>query len=149
MISMLSLFECITYSSSLSLEEIKSVAIVIWILHALDLLKLLLIFFKYVLILLIYSSTDSFFFCHRYFHNQHNYCSKDYLFLVLCNNLLFMSSCPKRFLISLIVIFLITLFFIFGLKRFLISLTVVPSISFFNRKRFLTSLIVVSSISFF
>ena len=32
-ISMLSLFECITHPSSLSLEEIKSIAIVTWIFH--------------------------------------------------------------------------------------------------------------------
>ena len=31
MISMLSLYECITHSSSISLEEIKLIAIVIWI----------------------------------------------------------------------------------------------------------------------
>ena len=33
MISVLSLFECIMHSSSLSLEEIKLIAIVNWIFH--------------------------------------------------------------------------------------------------------------------
>ena len=39
MISMLSLFECILRSSSLSLEEIKLIAIVNWIFHMPDFLR--------------------------------------------------------------------------------------------------------------
>ena len=41
MISILSLFECITHSSSLCLEEIKLIAIVYWILNVSDFLRLL------------------------------------------------------------------------------------------------------------
>ena len=39
-ISMLSFFECITYSSSLSLEEKKEVTIVKWVLHVSAFLRL-------------------------------------------------------------------------------------------------------------
>ena len=64
-ISMLSLFECITRSSSLSIEEIKLFAIVHWIFHLLDVLRLFMISFKYGLMLLKYSSTDSVLFLSR------------------------------------------------------------------------------------
>ena len=60
MIFILRLFKCITCFSSLSLEDIKLVAIVIWIFDATDFLRSLMISFKYVLILLIYSLIDSF-----------------------------------------------------------------------------------------
>ena len=58
MISMLSLFECTTCYSSSSMEEIKLI-VIIWIFHASDFLKLFLMFLKYGLIFLRYSSTDS------------------------------------------------------------------------------------------
>ena len=58
MISMLSLFECITCSSSLSLEEIKLIAIVNWIFHVSHFLRLFDVF-KHGLILLRYFLTDS------------------------------------------------------------------------------------------
>ena len=58
MISMLSLLECITRSSSLSMEEIKLTAIVNPI-HVSDFFRLFMVSFKYGLILLRYSSTDS------------------------------------------------------------------------------------------
>ena len=57
-ISMLSLFECIIRSSSLSMERIKLFAIVNWILHLSDFSRLFNMSFKYGLILLRYSSTD-------------------------------------------------------------------------------------------
>ena len=56
---MLSLFECIAGSSSLSMEEIKLFAIVNWIFHVSEFLRLFMMSFKYSLILLRYSSTDS------------------------------------------------------------------------------------------
>ena len=59
MISMLSLFECITCSSLLSKEEIKLFAIVNSIFYVSDFLRLFMMSFKYRLILLRYSSTDS------------------------------------------------------------------------------------------
>ena len=52
MISMLS--QCMAHSSSSSLEETKSVAIVIWIFYVSDFLRLFMMSFKYVLILLRY-----------------------------------------------------------------------------------------------
>ena len=58
MISMLSLFECITHSSSLSLEK-KLVAIVNGIFQVSDFLRFFMISFKYDLILLRYYSTVS------------------------------------------------------------------------------------------
>ena len=56
---MLSLFDCITCSSSLSLEEIKLIAMVNWILCVLDFLRLLVMSFKHVIVLLKYSSADA------------------------------------------------------------------------------------------
>ena len=55
MISLLSLFECITRSSSLPLKEIKLIAIVNWGFHVSD---FFMMFFKYGLIILRYSSID-------------------------------------------------------------------------------------------
>ena len=54
-------FECITPSSSLSLEEIKLIAFFIWIFHVSDFFRLFIMSFKYGLIVLRYSSTDSVF----------------------------------------------------------------------------------------
>ena len=59
MISMLSLFECTTCSSSFSIEEIKLFAIANWIFQIPDFSRLLMLSFKHGLILLRYSSTDS------------------------------------------------------------------------------------------
>ena len=59
MISMPSLFECILCSSLLSTEEIKLFAIVSWIFYLSDSLRLFMMSFKYGLILLRCSSTDS------------------------------------------------------------------------------------------
>ena len=56
---MLSLFVCIAQSSSLSLEEIKLIAIVKWIFHVLDFLIFFMISFKYSLILLRYYLNNS------------------------------------------------------------------------------------------
>ena len=49
MISML-LFECIAHSSSVSLKNIKLIAIVNWIFHASDFLRLFMMSFEYGLI---------------------------------------------------------------------------------------------------
>ena len=59
MISMVSLFKRITYSSSLSMEEVKLFAIVNWIYHASGFLRLTIMSFKYGLFLLGYSWPDS------------------------------------------------------------------------------------------
>ena len=54
-------FEYITPSSSLSLEEIKLIPFFIWIFHVSDFFRLFIMSFKYGLIVLRYSSTDSVF----------------------------------------------------------------------------------------
>ena len=60
MIYMLSLFECITNSSSLtSLEEVKLIVIVNWIFHVLHYFRPFMMSFKYCLISIRYSTTDS------------------------------------------------------------------------------------------
>ena len=56
---MLSLSECTTHSSSRSSEEIKLIAIINRVFHVSDFLGLFMVSFKYVLILLRYSLTDS------------------------------------------------------------------------------------------
>ena len=82
---MLSLFECITHSSSLPLEKIKLIGIVNWIFHVSGFLILFRMSFKYGLVLSRYSSTDSVFFYHRYSDIQYSYYSKNYLFLLVYN----------------------------------------------------------------
>ena len=62
MISMLSLLECITHSSSVSLEDKNITYIVNWIFHVSNFLRSFMISFKYGLILLTYSLIDSFLF---------------------------------------------------------------------------------------
>ena len=78
MISMLSIFECITRSSSLSMKKLKLIAIVNWIFHVSDFLRVFMMLLKYCLILLRYSSTDSVSFYHHYFYIQYNCYSKNY-----------------------------------------------------------------------
>ena len=56
---MFSLFECITRSLQLSLEDIKLIAIAKWIFHVSDIFISFIISFKYDLILLRYSSIDN------------------------------------------------------------------------------------------
>ena len=56
---MLSLFECITCSSSFSMEELKSFAIANWNFYMSVFLRLFMMSSKYGLILLKYSSADS------------------------------------------------------------------------------------------
>ena len=56
------LFECITHSSSSSLEEIKVIAIVNWMFYVYDFGRLIIMFLKYSLILSNYSFTDRFLF---------------------------------------------------------------------------------------
>ena len=80
---MLSFFECITRSSSLSTEEIKIFAIVNLISYVSDFSRLFMMSFKYDLILLRHSV---FYFYHGYFHIQCNCSSKNYLLLVIYNN---------------------------------------------------------------
>ena len=52
------------------MEEMKVIAIVHWIFYVSDFLRLFIMSFKYGLVLLRYSSTDSVYFYHRYFRIQ-------------------------------------------------------------------------------
>ena len=61
MFSLLSLFQCIVCSSSLSLEEVESIAIVNWMFYMSEFLRLFLKLFKYSLIELRNFLTDSVF----------------------------------------------------------------------------------------
>ena len=109
---LLSLFDCIIRSSSLwNLQEIKLIANINWIFHEWDFMIWYMICFKYGLILLRYSLTDSVFISHyrkAVIFNIIVIQKKMIFFLVLKkipNNCVFNSSCflrIKRFLISLI-----------------------------------------------
>ena len=66
----------------------KSIVTVNLILHVSDFLRLVMISFKYDLILLRYSSTDSVLFLSPLFCIQYNYYSKNYQLLLVYNNLL-------------------------------------------------------------
>ena len=67
---MLSLFECITCSSSLlSVEEINSIVIINWAFHVSYILRLFMISFKYDLNLLRYFLTDSVFLLPLHFYS--------------------------------------------------------------------------------
>ena len=57
---MLSLFECITRSSSVSLGKVKLITLVNGISHLSEFLRSFMMSFKYGLILLSYSSIDKF-----------------------------------------------------------------------------------------
>ena len=79
----ISLFKCITRSSCLSLEEVKLIAIVNWIFHMLNFLKLFMMSFKYSLILLRYSATDSVLFLSPLLYIQYSCYSKNCLLLLV------------------------------------------------------------------
>ena len=109
------------------------IAIANWITHVADFLRLFMISFKCGLILLRYFSTDSVLFPSPYFHIRCNLCWFIIIFFFI----------SKRFLISLSILSLITLFYFFNLKRFFKILIVVSSITVFNLKRFVTFLIML------
>ena len=131
MISMVSLFECITRSSSLSKEEIKLFAIVNRIFHLSDFLRLVIMSFKYGLILLRYSLTDNVLFSSLLLSYSFFFllvCRVEYSKLLLRKLLWKLSSsflCSERFSISLSILFLIAYGFFSCLKRFLTFLTAV------------------------
>ena len=86
MISMLSIFECITPSSSLSMEEITLFAIVNWIFLVSNFLRFYIKSFKYGPILLRYSSTDNVLFPSPLLLYQYNCYSKNCLLWLVYNN---------------------------------------------------------------
>ena len=118
---MLSLFECITGSSSLFLEDIKSIAIANSICRVSDFFRSFMLSFRYGLILLTYSSVDSVLFVLPLF---------SYLLLQKLPSSVF----AKKFLISITILSFIASFSFFSLKKFLMSLIVLSSISFFSLK---------------
>ena len=90
-ISMLSLFECIARSSSLPIEEFKLFDIVNWIFLVSNVLRLVIMSFKYGIISLSNSSTESvlFYFYYHHFRIQYHYYSKNYLLLLIYYNIFF------------------------------------------------------------
>ena len=92
MISILSCFEGITRSSSMSLEKIKLIAIVNKVFHVSDFLRLFMISFKYDLISLKCSLIDKFYFCYHSFHIRHNCYYKNLSLLLVHNNLLILAQ---------------------------------------------------------
>ena len=87
-----SIFECVICSSSVPMEEIKLLAIVNWIFHVsifLDYLwcVLSMVYFYYNILQLIV-----FYSYHRYFRIQNNCYSKNYLLLLIYNNLFLLHS---------------------------------------------------------
>ena len=85
MISMLLLFQCITLSSLLFMEEIKLFAIVNWIFQVSDYLRLFMMRFKYDIILSRFLQLIVSYFYHFYFLIQYNCFSKNYLLLLVYN----------------------------------------------------------------
>ena len=83
-----------TCSASWSMmEEVKSFDIVNLIFHGWDFLRLLIISFKYGLILLRYSSTDRVLFLSPfYFRIQYNFCSENYSLWLVYNNFLLLHA---------------------------------------------------------
>ena len=98
MISMLSLFECILRSLLLSTEEIKLFAIVGWIFYLSDSLKLFMISFKYGLILLRCSSTDSILFLSLLVPYSIQLLLQNVLLLPFYNNFLFHPQRDSQYL---------------------------------------------------
>ena len=89
MISALSNFECITRSSSMSLEEIKLIAIVNGIFRLSGFLRLFIMSFKNGLILPKYSSTGRPLFLSPLLSYSMKLLLHKFLFLLVYNNLLF------------------------------------------------------------
>ena len=118
---MLSLFYCIVCSLSVSLEEIKLIAIFNQVFHVSNFRKLVIIYSKYGLTLLIYSSIDNFCLYHYYFHIRYNWYYKSYQLLLLCNNLQFLTQ--KGFEGNQLFI-LSVLFSFFSLKVFFMFLII-------------------------
>ena len=104
MVSMLSLFEYITRSSSLSMEEIKLFAILNRIFHVSDFLRLFMMSFKNGLILLRYSSTDRVLFLVSYL--MVSYFTNSFVFTIIVTSKITFSYW-----------FIIIFFFFFMLKK--------------------------------
>ena len=111
------------------------IALVNWIFHVSDFLRSVIICVKYGLILLTYPSIDNVLLLSPLL--SYSICTYSHWFVI--RNFFNL----KRFLISLIILPLIVSFSFSSLERCLISL-IVMSWFFFNLKRFLTSLIMLS-----
>ena len=108
---MLSFFECITRSSSLSLEDIKLIAIVNWFFHVSYFLRSFMIFFRYGLNLLTCSTTNSVFFLSP---------------LLSCSRITYSYWFVMLFFFMLRKVLIVSFSF-FSLKRFLIASILVSS----------------------
>ena len=117
MISMSSLCECITRSSSLSIEEIKLFAIVNWVSTCQIFWDYLLCFLNTVWFYKDILQLIVFYFYHLYFQIQYKCYFQNYLLLLVNNNFLLLRA-QKNFSI----IYLIDLFSFSSLKAFVISL---------------------------
>ena len=131
----------ISNPSSLSLEEIELIAVVYWISYVSIFLRLFMMSFKYGLIILSYFSTDRVFFS---------------VTATVIFNLIVTPKITYSYWFRTIFFFMIKkvpnifnyfifncCIFFFSLKRFLISLIVASSISFFTLKWFFKYLIML------
>ena len=158
---MSSLCECITRSSSLSIEEIKLFAIVNWVSTCQIFWDYLLCFLNMVWFYKDILQLIVFYFYHLYFQIQYKCYFQNYLLLLVYNNFLLLRA-QKNFYISLSIIYLIDLFyfilwrnlswnlFFFFLSKnnfFIFNCCISCSFfqCFFNLKRPLISLIIFSS----
>ena len=132
---MLLLFDYITRSSSLSLEEVKLSAIVNWIFHVSDFLGIFIIFFNFIKILFKWWWLNSIKVTFI------NYYSKNYLiYWFITIFFLMLKKVPNISNYSVLIAFFL---FFFSLKTFFTFLIIVSSISCFSLK---WSLIMFSSI---
>ena len=100
---MLSLFECITRSSSVSIEEAKLIAIGNWILHVSEFLQFFMMLSNKIEFHQGFLWLIRLYFYHYYFHIQLNCCYKNDLLLPVYSWPFFFFFCSKRLIISLII----------------------------------------------
>ena len=126
MISMLSLFQCITRSSSMSSEDVKLIAIVNLIFHVSDFLRLFRMSFKYGLILSRYSFIGKVIFLFPLLSYSIIAIKVTYSYWFLIISFL-LKKCLHLSNYSAIDCFI---FIFFSLKRFLLFLIMLPFDSF-------------------
>ena len=99
---MLSLFECITRSSSVSIEEAKLIAIGNWIFHISEFLQFFMMLSNKIEFHQCFLWLIRLYFYHYYFHIQLNCCYKNDLLLPVYSWPFFFFCC-KRLIISVII----------------------------------------------
>ena len=100
---MLSLFECITRSSSVSIEEAKLIAIGNWIFHISEFLQFFMMLSNKIEFHQCFLWLIRLYFYHYYFHIQLNCCYKNDLLLPVYSWPFFFFFCCKRLIISVII----------------------------------------------